>query len=67
MHEGAEHPDPATIVRMGEGREETPQDVRKIVRHLLRGCPECRKLLLRAIQPEVDPSAQVNAEHAGER
>lgn len=53
----SEHPSADAITRFTTGRETIAPENRRIVRHLLRGCPECRALVLETLRPEIDPAA----------
>jgi hypothetical protein len=51
----AGHPEAEAIDRFATGREASRRESREIVLHLLRGCPDCQKLVREALRPEVEP------------
>lgn len=57
MNKSNEHPDLTAIVRLMTGERTMQRENREIVRHLLSGCPECRKVVLEVFRLEVDPAA----------
>lgn len=56
MREQNWHPSAEAFNRFVTGEGEQRWEAREIVRHLLRGCPECRKRMQEAIRPRFDPA-----------
>jgi hypothetical protein len=48
-----EHPKAKAIARFTTGRGASPQDNRRIVIHLLRGCPECCRKVRELLGPDL--------------
>jgi hypothetical protein len=64
MSSPPEHPKAKAVARFTTGRGASPQENRRIVIHLLRGCPECQRRVLEHLGPDLAKVAvEIEADH----
>lgn len=61
MSSPPEHPDPEAIARFMSGEGAVKEDNRRIMIHLLRGCPACRAKVLAHLGPNLEPAMEEEA------